>query len=147
MVYFSAALGLVGLLVVAFLLAEWRGYAAGRGLLNRRLMITRALSALVLLILLGMVIWGTLRLEYSPQHKWMVFYYWLSVLIVLIVLLAFLLIDYRLMRERTEELKRELGEKFQRELQGLYEEAHRGKDNRETEAEMEGEAKDDSESS
>jgi hypothetical protein len=129
--YYIAIMGFVAFVVIAFLISEWRSYRAGRGLLDKRLIWTRTFAGIAVLALLAMVLWGMLGLPYSdlmePElrdtARWQIFYYWASVAGVVLILLAFLIVDYKLLKARTDELKNQISSQFVGELQEIADRA------------------------
>jgi len=154
--YYIAILGFVAFVVIAFLISEWRSYRAGRSLLDKRLIWTRTFAGIAVLVLLAMVLWGMLGLPYSdlmePElretARWQIFYYWASVSGVVLILLAFLIVDYRLLKARTDELKNKISSQFVGELQELADRAREQKHELEEQADKlaEGQPKEESES-
>jgi len=105
---FGAALGVLGVALLARLVVEWRRYAEGTHLITRRQMALRIASAIDLVVLLGLVGLGA-RLRFTTAEGAAI--YWSICLVLAFVAVLLAIWDLRLLRRaaghrRAESLRR-----------------------------------------
>jgi len=93
--WFAATLGLLALVLLVRLAFEWRRYAGGGHVIGRRQMALRIASAVVLVLLLGLVMVGA-RLRFGSAGA--AFAYWALCLGLALAAMMMALLDLRLVR-------------------------------------------------
>lgn len=106
--WFGGALALLAIILLARLALEWRRYASGRHVISRRQMTLRFASAVDLVLLLALIVFGT-QIRFPTAEA--AFTYWAGCVALATVAMAMAVMDLRLLR-RTSARRR--AESYQR---------------------------------
>ena len=114
--WFAAILGVLALVLLVRLAFEWRRFARGGHIIGRRQMMLRVASAVVLMLVLGLVLAGMGLTFHSAEAA---FTYWVICMTLVVLAMLMALLDLTLVRRKHGKWRAESYRRLSEYIRGL----------------------------